>query len=582
MPESKILVRYQTDQADLNKTLKAADQVQAAQEEMVRNAEKLNKVRSTEGGQFDVVSRQTAIYGDVESQIRTLTGALGYVGGEAGAAAEGLINVGAEMFAVREAAPKLVAGLGDVLGGLSGAGGLTGALAGATTGAAAAAIAFGAVALAVGALIVVVNELGKASEEQAKQVGALIDKTREVNDELATGSITQEDAAKRIEELNAKREAEQQLLEKLQGAEKELTDQYGALTGVAGIVNKQIPELNEQLGKSKDRIADFDAEIAVLEKALADGKIPAGEAAEVEQALATAREITAGATDQAAQAEQEAARKAEEAQREQERQAEQAQRQMEQAAEKAAQAQTNYANAIEDAGTAAVQAAQDARTKLSDSLTDLATNFRQQALEDATAQQQALADLQTDNYRDELRARKDFNRQVRDIIKEANRTQEDLLADRDFLALDQLAKQTERQLDDQEQAAKDAQRDRDTANKQELQDLTKQNERLRMERLRDAQRQRQELQLSAQRELRDIATNKQRQLELAATTLNRELELARQGQNAMLQQTKNFWNQMVATGPSTMGGGAASPGAAFRPTAVNSFLAQANQVGLIG
>lgn len=579
MPESKILVRYQTDSSDLNKTLKAADQVKTAQEEMVRNAEKLNKVRSTGGG-FESVSKDVAIYGDVESQIRTLTGALGYVGGEAGAAAEGLINVGAEMFAVREAAPKLVAGLGDVLGGLSGAGGLTGALAGATSGAAAAAVAFGAVAVAVAALVVVVNELGKASEEQAKQIGALIDKTRQVNDELATGSITQEDAAKRLEELNAKRQAEQELLTKLQGAEKELTDQYGVFTGVAGVVNKQIPELNEQLGKSKDRIADFDAEIAVLEKALAEGKIPAGEVAEAENVLAAAREATASATGTAAQAEQEAARKAEEAQRERERAADEAARAQQQAAERAAQAQTNYANAIEDAGKAAIQAAQDARTKLSDSLTDLATNFRQQALDDQLAQSQALEDLQTSNYRDELRARKDFNRQVRDIIKDANRTQEDLLADRDFLSLDQLTKQTQRELEDANQAAKDAQRDRDEANKNELQDLTKQNERLRQERLRDATRQRQELQLAAQRELRDIQTAKQRQLELAATALNRELEIAHQGQSAMLQMTKNFWGQMVATVPALTGGGNAGGGSTSL-SGVNSSMRMLEQLGLL-
>lgn len=60
---------------------------------------------------IDATRKRVDSFGDTESQTRTITGAIGTLGGDAGAQVEQIANMGAELFAVAEAAPLLAASL---------------------------------------------------------------------------------------------------------------------------------------------------------------------------------------------------------------------------------------------------------------------------------------------------------------------------------------------------------------------------------------------------------------------------------------------------------------------------------------
>lgn len=633
MPESEILVRYKTDERSLQRTIKGGKELNAAQEALVKSSGQLNKTtkaavpvqnkweRELEQAndalgrakkeivevrkELDAYTRQqeaankaaaqykgpsgTEIAGDVAGRSAQVRGALDvFAGGQLGAVG-GLLE-GVEAVAdLREALPLVAQNAKDAISGLSGAGGLTGALSGLVGGAGTAALALGIGAAAIGGVVVAMNALSKESEKQAKLLASTVEATREVNQQIVAG-LTSEDAQQRLDELLALREKEKGIYDELKAGQDELNDKFGVTRDVVGLVNKQIPQLNEEIKNSEELMQSYDSEIEALNEALANGALDSNDAKAAEEELATARDDGGVAALQAAQKEQEATRERErqaqeaqraqeEAAREQQRAIEERQRAAEQAAQRAAQAHTTYANAIDDAGRAARQAAQDTKTKLVDSLRDLSTGYQRQLMDDALKQRESLFDLQQDQFSEEQKAYRDQARAVRDIIKNASRSQKDLLAERDFLALDQLAKQTERELDDQKQATKDEARERDISNREAVSDLRLQSARLRRERQADYSRQQADLRMANQRELRDIQTAKTRQLEQARIALRRELELAQQGIKTKLQLEADYWKQSAALVPGGDSGGAVA-GGSMGPA--NSTAMQTQLLSMLG
>jgi hypothetical protein len=176
---------------------------------IVKQLQRINSEASKTPEQFAAVSKSVAARGDVESQARTITGAVGYVGGAAGGEIERIANVGAEIFAVSEAIPKLGAALKDMAAGakVAQAGATAAAAAETATGVAATtatpgllgmAAAIGAVLLPVAAIaavvggaILAINALNaaerrrkEAAEAAAKAVGEQALASAELNDKV--------------------------------------------------------------------------------------------------------------------------------------------------------------------------------------------------------------------------------------------------------------------------------------------------------------------------------------------------------------------------------------------------------------
>jgi hypothetical protein len=624
MPESEILLKYTTDQSSLSKTLSSGERITSAQraynlevreaksqlvkteralqdykdevdaltqaenaaaEATRRRTQAQSQTPSSIGGgggapgegRFEDVSRQTALLGDTESQIRTLTGALGYMGGAAGQTAEQVINIGAELFAVGEAGPKLVAALGDIATNITTSIPLLGSLAThlvalvpalGATGAAIAAVAapVAAVVAVIAGLVLAIKSIGDAAEEARKQVEEQynaskkrIEIEREIADFQREGD--KQGAQARLDELKRQQEDADKLLTELYVARDRINKAYEELGAAINPEERaklgaQGQELDKEIEAEQKLFDERAKETAALEAA-----IPGIQDARAEErALAETRDNASSAIDAANKAEQSRQKAIDDAQH-----------QIEQAQQKAQAAQDNYNKAVEDAGRTARNAAADIRTKLGDALKDLVTKTRRQAIDDTIKQNADAADLRLKQFRAEQDALQAHGRALRDILKNANRSQEDLLKERDFLALENLSKGTERQLEDANQAARDAQHDRDIANRREVQDFQTQVMRLRTERLNDYQRQQVDLRTNATRELRDAQIAKQRALQQAHEALNRELEIARRGQNAMLDQTAKFWQSMVALVPAGGGGSSTAARQDMRNIALDVF-----------
>lgn len=671
MPESEILLKYTTDKRSLDATLTGGERLTSAQRayrqevleanaatkkayraledyrdavEEITAAEKeaqqaiAGRVQaqgrgptkpktgggSTPGG-YDVVSQQVERFGDAESQLRTLTGALGYVGGAAGQTAEQLINVGAELFAVTEAGPKLVASIGEIskkitdgspiltkfaqtlannISALSAgteaeiaarealkavrageitaeeglaaaeaavgtaAAGSSPAVAGVAASFVALAVPVLAVTAAIGGLILILKAIGDAAEEAGKRVQDEIDADREgarIAQEIREfeRNADREGAQAKLEQLQLEQELDQAALDSAREHAEAIKKEYEALgaafnpqrraeLGKEGQVAEENVKKNQELVEARQR------EIDALTNAIPGIKDAKAE----EEALAAARE---GGTD--------AAKAAEKAEASRQKAVEDAERQIQQAQEKAQAAQDNYNKAVQDAARTARNAAQDVRTKLRDALIDLGTNARRQAVDDAIQQNQEVADLRRKQYDDEMKAIRDHNRALRDVIKNAGREQQDLLAERDFLALDQLSKRTEREIEDQAQAQKDAELERQFADREELRQARQQYDRLRQERAMDFSRQLQDTRQNAERELRDVQTAKRRQLEQARDALNNELEMARRGIETKLQLEARYWQQSAAMIPGA-GGGTTAAGAGSQNIATMQNVAR--------
>jgi hypothetical protein len=183
---------------------KAAAKEAAAFEKAAAAAEKLaakEAAAAAKAASFEGVSKQVALRGDVESQARTITGAIGYVGGGAGGQIEQIANIGAEIFAVSEAIPKLGAALKDMATGAKVAqtGATAAAAAETATGVAATSATPGllGMATAIGAVLLPVAAIGAV-------VGGAILAINALNAAEKRRKEAAEAAAKAIEESGAR------------------------------------------------------------------------------------------------------------------------------------------------------------------------------------------------------------------------------------------------------------------------------------------------------------------------------------------------------------------------------------------
>lgn len=197
-----------------------------------------------------------------------------------------LEGLGDTMRAGTGAASGLASGAGDAIGGFLGISGSLGTLL---------AVAL-PVAAALAGLAIVTAEYNRVAEEQRKQLSAVIEAQRSVNQSVAEG-LTSDAAQARIEELTAKRAAEAETLAALNTAYGQLETGLEGIDGGLGLVSAAVKqfdsreeELVSQLNTSSAAVAGYDAEIAALTKELESGSLSANDTAAAEAELATIRE----------------------------------------------------------------------------------------------------------------------------------------------------------------------------------------------------------------------------------------------------------------------------------------------------
>lgn len=491
-------------------------------------------------GSFDVVSKDVAIYGDVESQVRTLSGALGYMGGEAGSAAEGVINVGAELFAVVEAGPKLVASLGEAAVKFGDTVPLVGSLAtGLTTlvpalgatGAAVIAVAapLAVVAVAIAGVTLALKALSDAGDAAAQAITDQVDSSkkriaieREIADFQAEGDKA--GAQARIDELKRQQEDSDKLLTELYVARDEINKAYDELGAALN------PQKRIELGAAgQEAEKQIDAEFKLFDeraKAIAqlESALPTiADNTTEEQSLADARAETAAVSSDAKQAEQDVQKARQEA----EQKAKELAQATQQLADATASAQRKYNEAVTAAGNTLSDANKDIATDLKRTVADLDQTFNNDLNKLATDFRRNQFEMTLDYNQNEQKVQRQHYESLKKIQKDAARQQRDALRNRDFLSLDLLAENTKNQIDDQQDAAEFEQKEREIAFK-EAQD----------DRLRAAYQERQD-RLDQQRialtDARKAALQEQQDARTAYTRQLRDANLARESELANAQ-----------------------------------------------
>jgi hypothetical protein len=146
-------------------------------------------------------------------------------------------------------------------------------------------------AAAMVAMAIAADKFGKAAKERAKDLEQAIELERELQQEIADGTLTTEKAQARIEELNREREIEQELLDKsiegqrnLEASIKSVAGPFSGLIdvfidlGKALGVADDIKELDEQVENSQDTVQGYNKEIEKLTKAMDEGALAANDA----------------------------------------------------------------------------------------------------------------------------------------------------------------------------------------------------------------------------------------------------------------------------------------------------------------
>lgn len=271
------------------------EEAKAAQQAANELEERNRKLQEAQSERFDQTSRDVALAGDVESNLRTVGGTLGAFGG---AGAEGAIGKGAEIFAVVEALPRLkeaAAGLPQTFG--------------------AAATAMGTSKAALGGFIGGLAALGIAmqlataqAERQRAAAQGQLDAQREVLDFVSTATSEQVEAE--LEAARRRREAQVEAdrfaQKQLEYARQQLSENFGEIGGIgveAAAALKlgagEIEALRLNAAAAGDTLDATNIEIATLENALASGATAANDAAQAERDLAAER--TQGILDAAQQ-----------------------------------------------------------------------------------------------------------------------------------------------------------------------------------------------------------------------------------------------------------------------------------------
>lgn len=228
----------------------------------------------------------------------------------------------------------------------------------------------------------------------------------------------------------------------------------------------------------------------------------------------------------------------------------------EDALKKAADLTEDYNQKLVDLATEAAEAAESALANLQDHRAQLAQDFGREELNAQQEAQLEQFDAQIQFHREEARALRDHERNLKAIRERAADQEQDLILNRDFAGLFQLRRNTSRELDTANQAYSDQQAERAIAFQQENEDRLRQFE---FERAARAQKYAQDLQDAQAAYAKELQQNyanlnKQRQLALQAynqaqqdlnTSLTNQLATRRQAYLAELQMAQQTGQQRV-------------------------------------
>lgn len=439
--EEKAIISIQLDEQAKAKTLQGLNAIQNAYKKVGGEGAKLGtSLRGAESGtkaldnaQKDLGQNLKANEKNLQDQIRSLTAVedkakdAGKAISDMPQASSGGASIGGSVADIRGALGTI--GGGAIAPALDIASGLGDAVAAiAQTG-----VAGGVAAIAIGALGLAISQFTAGAERQAAQLQSVLEAQSQVTRDIASG-LTTEDAQAQLAQLEAQKQAEQELLTTRQAAYDSAIAQLGAFGALAQQIAPQEQVLADAINENKANIASYDTQIRLLNQAVTDGVLATNDTAEAEAELAKTREQKA----QRAIAE-----------------AEQAAQRVAQAEQQIADLRTNRAiqaaNAEEVASLQSKFAKEDEKAKLASHLAnieslrqagaekvqaieaELANSFLAEANAQAEAQAKgnaALDKLNQDYFKSQVKATQDFatsqKRIASDTAKAASRLAEDL------------------------------------------------------------------------------------------------------------------------------------------------------------
>lgn len=384
-----------------------------------------------------------------------------------------------------------------------------------------------ATAITLAAVVLVMKDMLAASTEQATQLGAVVNATRELNREVAAG-LTTEQAQQQISDLNQARQDEKEILaelrEGMEGLESAVTN-VGVTIG--GVFFPSVQQLNKEIARSSGLVAGYGAKIEGLSDVIEDGTLAVNnaKAAEVE----------------AAKEAEEAARELEEAERAQAQAAKEAAA----AVQEAVDANRKYVQAVADVATDLSRSLASAQASAAQASADISSDAIAEAQESARAFNDARLEADIDFFEESQKAQRENIRALQEIIRQGTRDEEDLLEERNFLAVDKNTKAARRALEDVAIAATAENEERVIAAQENLEEMRRQFAIDARERKINVRERRREQQQSLASELRAIQEASNQKLLDLKTSLERELELISQGASKKLELESEFWAQSI-------------------------------------
>lgn len=244
------------------KATTATDKAIAAQKKL--EAQTQDNIRAVQryNDEFDRVSRDVGLAGDVGSNANVLAGLL-QTGGQTELA--GAIQV-----------------LGELSEGVEGIARLKASIAGfpATVGAAIQSLGPGGIAAAAGVALVTAAfaALDEQARKNAENYNRAADATRELNLEIEKG-ITSTELEQRRQDVLTQQRAEEQTLRQLQATYDAYIEQKGVLAGAVQAVSHEEEALAEQIRISQKAVQDYDQDLQGLDAAMQSSRVAANDAA---------------------------------------------------------------------------------------------------------------------------------------------------------------------------------------------------------------------------------------------------------------------------------------------------------------
>jgi len=586
---ARVVADFESIQAGADRARKSIEQMRTRQRES-------GSVAAAE--QFDVATRQVELAGDVESNLRTVGGAIGRFGG---GGLEGSISTVAEIPAIVEALPRLkasLAGMPETINNMAASLGISTA-------------ALGGMAIGLGVVLVGVKLLTSALKKQAeayqKDLDLRIEKNRATT--LSSEELTQsiEDMKSENDELSFKfkeasadakeyansfqasdlytvlgedaedrarknaREATEDIAaneELIEAYEAELAARGGLTASVfeaANATRSQI-ELEQELSQlgaeaSQTRLDEINkqreaiqAEIQALQESGNTAPEVADRIAELEgelDNLGRASQQVAGHINDGSAAMVDAAAQAAAAH-------EEAARNVEAAAKRAEQAQANYSKAVTNANKNLERSAARLRDRQDDATRKLGERIsgaEEKALDKYLDSRQKIVDKANDSLE---KAAETHRKKLLGIEDKFANAKENAIENRDFKALATAKRTRDKDLADAEKTRIET-RDQVASDRQTaLKDLRTQAEKERDTRAKEATKTRRELAEQQRQARKDLRTSHKQRISDARDALQAELDQTSKAASIKLQLEKDYWDRstgLVRSALGSIGGG---------------------------